>query len=73
MIARAEYISEFYAGAYPDNIGSRRMLEKCGYVRFPQDDLRERHCLTGEEIIQWGYVLEKNTVLHPKSAIAPNQ
>jgi RimJ/RimL family protein N-acetyltransferase len=55
-------ISELYAGAYPDNTGSQRMLEKCGYVRFPQDDLRERHYLTGEEIIQWGYVFKGGAV-----------
>ena len=47
-----------YAGCYPHNKASRRMLEKCGFRRNPAGDLDEKHYLTGEPIVQYDYVTE---------------
>ena len=49
-------IAEIYAGAFPDNIASQKMLKKCGYVRHPNGDIFGQHYLTGEEIIQMDYI-----------------
>jgi RimJ/RimL family protein N-acetyltransferase len=49
-------ISELHAGAYPDNIRSRRMLECCGYVPYPQGNVQEKHYLTGEDIVQLDFI-----------------
>ena len=49
-------IAELHAGAYPDNTGSRKMLERCGYVPFPGGDVPEKHYLTGEDIIQMDHI-----------------
>lgn len=52
-------IDELHAGAYPDNIRSRKMLEKCGYVPYPEGNVREKHYLTGEDIVQFDYIYRK--------------
>jgi len=49
-------IAELHAGAYPDNIGSQKMLRKCGYITFPEGNLREKHYLTREDIVQLDYI-----------------
>jgi RimJ/RimL family protein N-acetyltransferase len=49
-------INELHAGVYPDNIGSRKMLERCGYIPYPAGNVAEKHYLTGEEITQLDYI-----------------
>ncbi len=44
-------ITELHAGAYTDNIGSQRMLKKCGFIPYPDGNLMEKHYITDEEII----------------------
>jgi len=51
----ALHIKELHAGAYPDNIGSQKMLERCGFVPAAPCP-PERHFLTGEDVIQMDYV-----------------
>ncbi|NLO46959.1 MAG: GNAT family N-acetyltransferase [Clostridiales bacterium] len=46
-----------YAGCYPDNRASRRMLEKCGFRPHPEGNIAEEHYLTGESITQFDYVI----------------
>ena len=45
-----------YAGCYEDNVRSRKMLEKLGFEPHPEGNLREKHYLTGIEIVQYDYV-----------------
>ncbi len=49
-------ITELHAGAYPDNIGSNKMLARCGYVPYPLGNITEKYYLTGEDIIQKDFV-----------------
>lgn len=49
-------ITELHAGAYPDNIGSQKMLKKCGYILYPEGNLHEKHYLTGDDLIQLDYI-----------------
>ena len=49
-------LPRIYADCYAGNIRSERMLEKLGFVPHTEGNLRERHYLTGEEIIQYDYV-----------------
>ncbi len=53
-------IAELHAGAYPDNIGSQKMLRRCGYVPYPAGNVPEKHYLTGEDIIQTDYIWIKS-------------
>jgi RimJ/RimL family protein N-acetyltransferase len=48
-----EYI---YAGCYPHNISSMKMLQKCGFQAHPEGNLKEKHYLTGEDITQLDFV-----------------
>ncbi|MCL2299197.1 MAG: GNAT family N-acetyltransferase [Firmicutes bacterium] len=52
-------IKELHAGAYPDNIGSQKMLERCGFVPVAPCP-PEKHYLTGENVIQMDYVYSPN-------------
>lgn len=36
-------ISEIHAGVFPDNIGSKKMLIRCGYVPFSAGNIPEKH------------------------------
>jgi ribosomal-protein-alanine N-acetyltransferase len=49
-------ITELHAGAYPDNIGSIKMLERCGYIPNPAGNVPSKHFITGEDIIQLDYM-----------------
>ena len=52
-------ITELHASAYENNIGSRKMLLKCGYVPYPAgtaENGTEKHYLTSEEIVQMDYI-----------------
>ncbi|MDD2503811.1 MAG: GNAT family N-acetyltransferase [Clostridia bacterium] len=48
-------IGELHAGAYPDNIGSIKMLKRCGYAPYPAGNILEKHYITGKDIIQMDY------------------
>jgi len=43
---------ELHAGVFPGNIGSMKMLERCGYVPYPEGNIPEKHYITGEDIVQ---------------------
>ncbi|MDR1629848.1 MAG: GNAT family N-acetyltransferase [Oscillospiraceae bacterium] len=49
-------INELHAGVYPENIGSQKLLLRCGYIPFPEGDLLEKHYLTGADITQHDYI-----------------
>jgi RimJ/RimL family protein N-acetyltransferase len=49
-------LNRIYAGSYPHNIASQKMLAKCGFKPHPEGNLEEKHYLTGEPIIQYDYV-----------------
>ncbi len=55
-------ISELHAGAYPDNIGSRKLLERSGFVPYPAGNIPEKHYITGEDIIQMDYLYNPITI-----------
>lgn len=60
-----KYIFENYhyqqiaAGCYCDNIYSLKMLDKIGFVRFPEGDEIEPNCFTGEETTQLSFKISK--------------
>jgi RimJ/RimL family protein N-acetyltransferase len=49
-------INELHAGSYPDNTGSQKMLQRCGYVPYPEGNVPEKHYITGEDIIQLDFI-----------------
>jgi len=49
-------ISELHAGAYADNVGSRKMLKKCGYIPYPSGNIPKKHYITGEDIVQEDFI-----------------
>lgn len=51
-----EYI---YAGCYPHNVPSMKMLQKCGFQPHPEGNQNEKHYLTDEDIIQLDFVKYK--------------
>ena len=50
-------LDKIYAGCYPHNKGSIKMLEKCGFLPHPEGNVKEKHYITGEDIIQLGYII----------------
>lgn len=46
-------IVELHAGAYPDNIGSRKMLHKCRYVPFPKGNIHESITYPERTLFNW--------------------
>ena len=52
-------LEKIYAGCYPDNIRSMKMLEKCGFIPHPEGNIEEKHYITGEPITQFDFVLSK--------------
>jgi len=65
-------ITELHAGAYPDNIGSIKMLERCGYVPNPVGNIPEKHYITGEDIIQMDYLYKPITIRLAMPSDAPD-
>jgi RimJ/RimL family protein N-acetyltransferase len=59
-------LDKIYAGYYPSNIGSRKILEKCGFQPHPEGNLNEKHYLTGEDIIQLDNVLYNHNYTEQK-------
>jgi RimJ/RimL family protein N-acetyltransferase len=51
-------ITELHAGAYPDNIGSLKMLKRCGYIPYPAGNVPEKHYITGEDIVQMDFMYD---------------
>jgi len=45
-----------YAGCYPHNAVSLKMLKKCGFRPYPAGNQSEKHHITGEEITQLDFV-----------------
>jgi RimJ/RimL family protein N-acetyltransferase len=45
-----------FAGCYPHNISSMKMLQKCGFQPHPEGNQNEKHYLTGEDIIQLDFI-----------------
>jgi RimJ/RimL family protein N-acetyltransferase len=45
-----------FAGCYPHNIVSLKMLQKCGFQPHPKGNQNEKHYLTGEDITQLDFV-----------------
>ena len=56
-------MERIYAGCYPQNAASLRMLNKCGFKPHPQGNQNEQHFLTGEDIVQLDFVIH-----NPESA-----
>lgn len=53
------HYKEISAGCYCDNIYSLKMLNKVGFVRFPDGDIKEPNCFTDEETTQLSFKISK--------------
>lgn len=51
-------VGALHAGCYAGNVRSQRMIEHCGFARFPAGDVPEKHYQTGEPIWQYDYILQ---------------
>jgi len=51
-------LDKIYAGCYPDNKASMKMLTACGFTPHPEGNIQEKHYLTGEDITQLDFVKE---------------
>ena len=49
-------LDRIFAGCYEDNLASMKMLKKCGFLPHPEGNQREKHYLTGKDIIQFDFV-----------------
>ncbi|MCL2530903.1 MAG: 3-dehydroquinate synthase [Oscillospiraceae bacterium] len=56
-------IAELHAGAYLDNIGSKKMLVRCGFVPLALCPA-EKHYLTGEDVFQMDYIYKPMQTVH---------
>ena len=56
-------ITELHAGAYPDNVGSKKMLARCGFLQLMQCEA-EQHYLTGEDVFQMDYIYKPVQTVH---------
>ena len=52
-------LDKIYAGCYPDNIKSRKMIEKCCFIPHPEGNVEEKHYITGEPVTQFDFVLTR--------------
>jgi len=52
-------LEKIYAGCYPDNIRSMKMIEKCGFVPHPEGNIDSEHYITGESVTQLDFILTK--------------
>jgi RimJ/RimL family protein N-acetyltransferase len=71
-IAGALKITEIHAGAYPGNIGSLKILARCGYTPYPAGNIPSKHFITGEDIIQLDYIYNPVTIRPATPADAPD-
>ena len=49
-------LDKIYAGCYPNNTGSMKIIERCGFIPNPQGNIPSKHYLTGEDITQLDFV-----------------
>lgn len=49
-------LDKIYAGCYEGNTASLKMLQKCGFVPYPEGNEEEEHYLNGLPITQYDYV-----------------
>ncbi len=54
-------ITELHAGAYPDNIGSQKMLKRCGFVPNSKGNYPAKHYLTGDDVIELDHIYKPQT------------
>ena len=52
-------LDKIYAGCYPDNIRSIKMIEKCGFKPNPEGNIAETHYITGEPVTQFDFIITK--------------
>ncbi|MCL2813796.1 MAG: GNAT family N-acetyltransferase [Oscillospiraceae bacterium] len=71
-IAGVLKIAELHAGAYADNIGSQKMLKKCGYIPYPEGNIAEKHYITREDMIQMDFIYKPITVRPAVPTDAPD-
>ncbi len=57
---------EISAGCYEDNMCSMKMLEKIGFIRYPDGDEKEENVFTGEEICQLEFRITKEKLSNDK-------
>jgi len=57
-------LDKIYAGCYPDNIRSMKMIEKCGFVPHPEGNINEKHYITGEPVTQLDFILTKENYIN---------
>ncbi len=50
-------LDKIFAGCYEDNVASMKMLKKCGFQSNSEGNQKEKHYLTGENIIQYDFVI----------------
>ena len=65
-------ITELHAGAFPDNVGSQKMLKRCGYTPYPAGNISEKHYITGEDIVQMDYIYSPIVIRLAVRADAPD-
>ena len=49
-------LQRIYAGCYCDNEASLKILQKSGFIRYPEGDQNEINCFTGKPITQLSFV-----------------
>jgi len=54
-------LEEIYAGSYPHNAASMKMLKNCGFERNPDGDCAEEHYLTGAPVVQMDHILRRSS------------
>ena len=54
-------IKELHVECYPDNIGSIKMLQKCGFVPYSDGNQKEKHFITCEDITQLDFIYSPAT------------
>ncbi len=50
-------LDKIYAGCYENNEASKKMLTACGFKSHVEGNQNEKHYLTGEDIIQYDFVI----------------
>ncbi|NLD87813.1 MAG: GNAT family N-acetyltransferase [Clostridiales bacterium] len=65
--------SEISAGCFEDNISSIKMLTKIGFVRYPDGDVAEKSCFTGETIRQLEFRITSELARDIPLLLADNQ
>ena len=50
-------LDKVYAGCYADNAASRKTLETCGFEPHPEGNDMDKHILTGENRMQYDFVI----------------